>query len=276
MLVDLARATDRDLRRAARALAAEVLVPLARRGGGTPQRGVRRLATVAGGGLELDLDATVQRLASRPSPGADDMRWRAWRRPGRAYVLVIDASGSVTGPPLATAVVSAAALVSRLAPDDELAVIAFWSRPVVLRSVGESEPASRVLDRLFDLRGGDTTDLAAALRAAVGEASLARCPSREVIVLTDGMANAGADPLPVASTAATSGARLHVLGLSEEPDAVGRCRALAGAGGGGYAPLLRPSSAPAALACVLDGADSADEPATGPWDRSSSANIESA
>lgn len=253
LLAGMARATDRELRRQARAVAAELLVPVARHGSARPSPGVRRLVTAAGGGLELDLDATFSLIAERPYPDASDLRWRAWRRPGRAYVLVVDASGSVTGRPLDTAVVCAAALASRLQPTDELAAVAFWSRAVVLRAMASAEPPAKVLDALFDLRGGDTTDLAGGLAAALAQAGQARSSQRELLVLTDGMANAGNDPVAVAATASTSGASVHVLGLSEEPEAVERCRALAGAGAGRFAPLLRAGDAGRAVAEVLDG-----------------------
>jgi Ca-activated chloride channel family protein len=246
----MARATDRVLRARARALAGELLLPVARHGGDQRRRGAVRLVTSARDGLDLDLDATVER-AGGGRIGAEDLRWRRWERPGRAYVLLVDASGSVTGRPLATALVTAAALARRIGPDDQLAVVAFWSRAVVLRPVTSVEPATGVLDALFDLRGGDTTDLAGGLRAALAEAGRAVAGQRDVIALTDGMANAGDDPVEVAATAAAAGSRVHVLSLSDDASAVGACLAVAAAGGGRVAALPRPSVAPQALADIL-------------------------
>ena len=260
MLADMARATDRVLRDQARALAAELLLPVARHGGDHRRRGAARLVTSGRDGLDLDLDATFERAAGWGSPtgsgpgrriGADDLRWHSWERPGRAYVLLVDASGSVTGRPLATALVTAAALARRVGPDDQLGVLAFWSRAVVLRPVTSADPATAVLDALFDLRGGDTTDLAGGLEAALAQAGQAVAGMRDVIVLTDGMANAGGDPVSVAATASATGARVHVLRLSEDPEATIACLAVAEAGGGRVAYLPRPSAAPAALSEVL-------------------------
>jgi Mg-chelatase subunit ChlD len=261
LLADMARATDRALRDRARALAAELLLPVARHGGDHRRRGASRLVTSARDGLDLDLDATLERAAAAGSPtgasgpssriSADDLRWHSWERPGRAYVLLVDASGSVTGRPLATALVTAAALARRIGPDDQLAVVAFWSRAVVLRHVTSTDSATSVLDALFDLRGGDTTDLAGGLEAALAQAGRAVAGQRDVIVLTDGMANAGGDPVAVAATATATGARVHVLRLAEDPEAVAACLAVAEAGGGRVAALPRPSLAPAALSDVL-------------------------
>ncbi len=252
MLMDLTHATDRDLRVQARSAAARLLLPLARPASTPRSGGSGRLATVAApDGLDLDIDATLERLAERPHLDSNDLRWRAWRRSSVAYVLLVDASGSVSGDPLAAAVVAAASLALRLRPHDELAVVAFWSRAVVLRDVRSAAPATTVLDALFDLRGGDTTDLALGLRTALAQAGMARAGRREVVTLTDGMANEGGDPVVVAAATGAAGARLHVLALPGDDDGPAACARLADAGGGRTAPLLRPSQAAVALTEVL-------------------------
>lgn len=251
LLVDMARATDPRLREKARRLAPSLLVPAARIPGPSRPGGSARIGPVRDGGVDLDLDATFDRLAEHPELRADDLRWRGWRRPGRAVVLLIDASGSVTGAPLNTAIVTAAALAARSAPSDELAVVAFWSKSIVLRHMQDPAPPARVIDRLISLRGGDTTDLAGGLRAALSQVGAARAARRDVLVLTDGMANEGTDPLAVAASAAGLGAALHVLALSPDDEAVSACRALAGAGGGRFVTLHKAADAPAAVAEVL-------------------------
>lgn len=251
MLVDLTRATDPRLRARARRVAASLVIPAARVAGPSTAGGSARLGPVRDGGVDLDLDATLDRLGEHPQVRAEDLRWRGWRRPGRAAVLLIDASGSVTGPPLTTAVVTAAALAARAGPADELAVVAFWSRAVVLRHMRDPSPPARAVDRVLALRGGDTTDLAGGLTAALAQMALATAGRRDVIVLTDGMANEGGDPLSVASTAAATGASVHVLALARDEESRQACRDLAGAGGGRVAALGRAAEAPAALAELL-------------------------
>jgi Mg-chelatase subunit ChlD len=254
LLVDLTRATDPKLRERARQVAASLIIPACRRPGLSRPGGSARLGPVPDDGMDLDLDATLDRLGDGghlPAVTAEDLRWRGWRRPGRAVVLLVDASGSVTGPPLHTAIVTAAALAARSGPSDELAVVAFWSRSVVLRHMRDPSAPATVLHRLLALRGGDTTDLAGGLMTALDQMAAARVARRDVVVLTDGMANEGGDPLSVASSAATHGAAVHVLALDPDEDAVAACRALAGAGGGRFASLTRPADAPGAVAHVL-------------------------
>ena len=252
LLIDLSRATDPGLRDRARLLAARMVVPAARVTGEAVPGGSVRLGPVPGEGVDLDLDATLARLAESPHLEVGDLRWRGWRRPGRAVILLIDASGSVTGRPLTTAVVTAAALAARTGSDDELAVVAFWSQAVVLRPVRDPAPPAVVIDRMLALRGGDTTDLAGGLRAALAQAGLASALRRDVIVLTDGMANEGDDPLPIASAAAAARTRVHVLALSSaEPEAREACTRLAAAGGGCLEFLDTAAQAPAAVARIL-------------------------
>lgn len=256
LLIDLAQATDAKLRAQVKAVAARLLLPAARHRSDGARSGAARLITDRGPGIDLDADATIERLAdtAQMDPrgwSVDDLRWRTWRRPSRAYVMVLDASGSVTGKPLATALITAAALAGRLGPDDELSVVAFWSQAAILRHIGSADSPSTVLVRLLQLRGGDTTDLALGLRVGLSQAALARCARRDVIVLTDGMANAGDDPRQVAMAAASSGARVHTLAVSDHPDAAESCLRLADLGGGRSAVVAAPSQAPEALARIL-------------------------
>ena len=248
LLADLARATDPLLRAKARRLAVRLLVPPAR-AGETERRGSTRLATVTGDGLDLDLDATLEQSLEHRPIRAEDLRWRGWRSPGRAIVLLVDASGSVAGKPLTTAVTTAGALAAGLRTDDELAVIAFWSRAVVLRHLHSPAPTSAVLDSLLDLRGGSTTDLALGLRTALAQATAARVPHADVLVLTDGAWNEGEDPAPIAG--ASGAARVHTLVTVDDEEARTSCARIAAAGGGRSVPLLRPSDAPAAVRAVL-------------------------
>lgn len=251
LLVDLTRATDPRLRERARRVASSLVVPSARTSGPSVAGGSARMGPVRDGGVDLDLDATLEQLGETPHLRAGDLRWRGWRRPGRAVVLLIDASGSVTGPPLTTAIVTAAALAARCGPSDELAVVAFWSRSVVLRHMRDPSPLSRAVDRVLALRGGDTTDLAGGLTAALSQMALATAGRRDIVVLTDGMANEGGDPLSVASSAAGIGAAVHVLSLCPDEEALEACRSLAAAGGGRLAVLRRAADAPGAVADIL-------------------------
>jgi Mg-chelatase subunit ChlD len=252
LLADLARATDRELRRRVKELASRLLVPAPRLNDPKAPLGAARMLSGARAGVDLDLDATLEAWADQAGLlSQEQMSWWRWSRPSRAVVLVLDASGSTSGRPLTTAIVTAGALAGRLEPQDEAAVVAFWSKAVLLRHISSSNPPSQVLERLLDLRPGSTTNLAAGVRFGLEQLSLARSSTRELLVLTDGMANEGEDPVEVAGGAMAIGARLHVLSSSLEPEGWDRCCELASAGGGRAIPVHSPADVPFALESVL-------------------------
>ena len=117
-------------------------------------------------------------------------------------------------------------------PGDELGVIAFWSTAVVLRPLSADPRVDVVVDRLCDLRGGGTTDLELALQTAAAQIARSRAADRQVLLLSDGMATESPDPVNAASALARIPARLQVLALSGEEEAMASCAALAAAGGG--------------------------------------------
>ena len=251
LLAALGRAFDPALRATARLLATRLPVGTPR--AGVPDRpGTRRMVTRRDEtGSDIDLDATLAARGAEPRWRPEHVHTRGWRSTGRACVLLVDASGSVAGDELAVAVLTASALAQRMRPEDELAVVAFWSQAVVLRPLSADPRVDVVVGRLFDLRGGGTTDLDLGLRTAGAQLAGTRAAARDVVLLSDGVPTDSPDPLPAAAALARAGAHLHVLSLSEEPESVAYCAALAAAGGGRVAPLLRPTQAPDAVRTVL-------------------------
>jgi magnesium chelatase subunit D len=228
LLADLAAATDRELRAAARRLAARVFIRLGR--AGAPRaRGTRRLEPSRRGEGDLDLERTLARWPGRGPLHSEDLVTRAWAARTRAICLMVDASGSMSGPGVAMAAVAAAAVVlasgSRLAPS----VIAFSGEVRVLQPQGTRRPPDDLVGDLVGLRGHGVTDLAQALRAAAAQLATAGGDERVAVLLSDCLRTAGADP-----AGALGGIdRLHVLcpGDGSGPEA-GPAAALARAGGG--------------------------------------------
>jgi magnesium chelatase subunit D len=229
LLADLAAATDRELRAAARRLAARVFIRLGR--AGVPHaRGTRRLEPRRGGEGDLDLERTMARWPGRGPVPSEDLVTRAWAARTRAVCLMVDASGSMSGPGVAMAAVAAAAVVlasgARLAPS----VIAFSGEVRVLQPQGTRRPPEEVVGELVGLRGHGVTDLALALRAAAAQLARADGSERVAVLLSDCQRTAGADP-----AGALGGIdRLHVLCPSEPAgsEATQAAAALARAGAG--------------------------------------------
>ena len=159
----------------------------------------------AGHGLHVfgTLLATAgrQRAAGRPQPQPDDVR-RAIRegREGNLVIFVVDASGSMAARDRMSAVTGATLSLLRDAYQrrDKVAVITFRQQDaqVLLPPTSSVHIASRRLSRVDT---GGKTPLAQGLLAArdvvVREKARDRARRSLVVVLTDGRATGGADPL---------------------------------------------------------------------------------
>jgi hypothetical protein len=245
LLPDLARATDRELRAAARRLAARVFIRMAR-AGQQPARGTRRLGPGRTDG-DLDLDRTFDRWPGAGRPGPDDLVTRSWRAHRRALCLLIDSSGSMSGLAVAIAAVAAASLV--LAADSRLApgIISFRDDATVLRAQGTHGAPSPLVGDLLALRGHGVTDLAAALRAAAAQLAAVTADERVVLLLSDCLPTAGGDP----ALALTGISRLHVLCPLPTAESERAATALAGQGHGVSQPLRTLADVAPALTRVL-------------------------
>lgn len=177
----------------------------------------RDLLTVSGSGKlvsrpyrfgsdDIDLDRTLEALTEHPVPEDTDIIVRERMRSRRAVVLVVDVSGSMRGERARVAAATVGALAGALV-DDELAVIAFWQDAVLVQAVEDRQPASLIVERLLRVPTKGLTNIHFAL--GVGLAELARCRSRsrQGILLSDAVHNAGPDPRLIAGRYA----RLDVL-----------------------------------------------------------------
>jgi MoxR-like ATPase/Mg-chelatase subunit ChlD len=232
LLADLATATDRELRSAARRLAARVFVQVGRVGA-TRARGTRRLVPTRRPEGDLDLDRTLDRWSGVWPPAAEDLVTRNWTGSRRAVCLVVDRSGSMQGLGVAIAAVAAAGVV--LAADERLqtSVLTFADDVTVLQPLGRHRAAEDVVLDLVGLRGHGKTDLGVALRGARRELTPATADERVVVLLSDCLSTAG-EP---AETALAGIDRLHVLCPLPSEEALAASRLLAARGGGRMEPV---------------------------------------
>ena len=198
-----------------------------------------------GGDLDVDasIDALVTSRAADMAIDPDDLRIRAWSTPGTAICLMVDRSGSMTGRPLATAAVAAAAVAWR-SPDD-YSVLSFGKDVIAAKSQDAPKSNERVIDSVLALRGFGTTDVAGALTAAADQLSRSRAGRKVAILLSDCRATVPGDIVGAAS-------RLDELVIiapeSDDAEAI----ELAQDAGARVTTVSGPSDSAAALARVLD------------------------
>lgn len=197
LLADLTGATDVRLRELARRLAGRLVLDLTRTAK-RPTRGIGRMRTVpADRSLgDLDVDASVEALtearAARRAADVEELRVRDWTRPDTALCLLIDRSGSMGGARLAAAALAAAACAWR-APQD-LSVLAFSDKVIVVKDQCTPRPTALVVDDVLSLRGFGPTDLALGLRTAAAQLATSRAGRRLTVLLSDCRPTTGRDP----------------------------------------------------------------------------------
>jgi magnesium chelatase subunit D len=254
LLADLSQATDTSLRVLARKLAARVFIQLGS-AGRQSSRGPRRMRSVVRGTGDVDLDATLDRLAGSWPPSADDLVTRSWQAHRRSVCLLVDASGSMSGLALAMAAVATASVL--LAADGRLdaGALAFSGTVTMLQRPGIRQPPEQVVGRLLGLRGHGLTDVAGALRAAAAELAAATAAGeRGVVLLSDCVSTTGADP----ADALAGIDRLDVLypvpsEREPEPGSAATAERLARLGGGTCRPVRTLADIPSALTLLLSG-----------------------
>ena len=257
LLADLARATDRELRAAARKLAGRVFIQLGRTGPAR-SRGTRRLGSGRTGEGDLDLDRTLDHWSGPWPPASEELITRSWTAHRKAVCLLVDSSGSMSGLAVALAAVAAAGVVLASHRRLEASVVAFSEEVRVLGPRGVHRPAEELVADLVSLRGHGLTDLAVALREASRQLAGAAADERIVVLLSDCLHTTGAEP----ATALAGIDRLHVLcplptersasGTSIHAEEATRAAiALATRGGGQYQPVRRLTDIAPALSRLL-------------------------
>lgn len=247
LLADLTGATDPALRELARRLAGRLFLDVSRSGVVRP-RGVGKMVTAPyrpdAGDIDLDssMSAVIEARAARQAVDPEGLKVRSWAKPGTAFSLLVDRSGSMGGKPLATSAMAAAAVAWR-SPDD-YSVIAFGKDVVVAKSQDVMKSSELVVNDVLALRGFGTTDLAGALRAAGEQLGRSRAGRRIVIVLSDCRATVEGD------VEASARALDEIVILAPAGDDV-EARQLAGRLGARIAVVDGPSDIPAALQLAL-------------------------
>lgn len=101
-----------------------------------------------------------------------------------SIVIAIDTSGSMAGQPIEAARAAAGTLIQRLAPDDQIAVVAFSDAPRVVSPFGA--PRSATQSALKSLTASGNTALYAALDESLRLLTTRSADRRVLVLLSDG------------------------------------------------------------------------------------------
>jgi Mg-chelatase subunit ChlD len=172
---------------------------------------------------ELDLESTLE----RPRPWAPtDLRLTRPVAREIDVVAILDMSLSMTGDKIALVAVAAAILRLKL---EHVAVVAFDTHTHVLARVGERVGTRELVRRVLTVPAQGYTNIEGGLSGALEQLRGSGRRDRVGMLLTDGVANVGGDPVRLAARFP----RLHVVHLGDHhPQGARTCRRMATAGRG--------------------------------------------
>ncbi|TAK73832.1 MAG: VWA domain-containing protein [Dehalococcoidia bacterium] len=138
-----------------------------------------------------------------------------------AIVLAIDTSGSMAGAPIVAARQAARDLIGRLAPEDQVSLLAFATTPTILRPFSTDRTA--LLASVDSLQASGATALYGAIAQAAGQLSNAPAGTDRVLVLlSDGADDGGVSKVTREESlrllAATTGVKAYAIGFGEATD----------------------------------------------------------
>jgi Mg-chelatase subunit ChlD len=158
---------------------------------------------------ELDVDRTLEEQIGRTHLDNEGIYCHEKTRQKGSYVLMLDVSNSMHREKIAIGAIATGVFAGKLRHDFH-GVLTFARSPVVIKHVSEPNNLERLMDRMLDIRSGGATNIRSALLQGRALLNEARTASRTGIIVTDGWATTGGDPVEVAAWYD----RLHVLGIS--------------------------------------------------------------
>lgn len=197
---------------------------------------------------EFDLDATLEHIINKiPFATYTDIVGIERKSRKKIGTIILDTSGSMTGPKLLTSALAAAVAAYHLR-QDQYALVAFNTASQIIKSMNQTATIDYIVDTILDTEPAGFTNIADGLETAFTEYQRSRRRESWAVLITDGIANRGGSPYPHASHYYS----LHVLQTpGTHPQGSETCKRIAALGGGHHIKVNDYTDVPYALMKLL-------------------------
>jgi MoxR-like ATPase len=197
---------------------------------------------------EFDLEQTLENKLGKNCLDYQDIVSIERQRKKSAISLILDTSNSMQREKIITAALVVGVLAYKFR-DDHYSVITFKEKAEVVKPITEDLDMEKMIDRMLDLKPGGLTNIREALEKGLEELNKLCLHERVGILITDGWATVGGDPMNIADKYP----KLHVL---QVPLGIGggdseTCMNLAKVGKGNYSYVHNFYQLPRAIMHVL-------------------------
>jgi magnesium chelatase subunit D len=158
---------------------------------------------------EIDVERTLEEQLGHCRFEAEDIYCREKIRQERGYVLLLDVSNSMHKEKIAIGAIATGVFASKLRKDRH-GVVAFAADARTIKPMTEANNLERLMDRMLDIQSGGATNMRKALLKGLEIFEESEYRQKRGIIVTDGRATLGGDPVETASKYD----RLDVMGLS--------------------------------------------------------------
>jgi Mg-chelatase subunit ChlD len=197
---------------------------------------------------EFDLDATLESTFDKPEyiTYTDIIGIERIARK-KIGTIILDTSGSMTGPKLLTSALAAAVAAYHLR-HDKYALIAFNTAASIIKPMDTSTTIDYIVDTILDTEPAGYTNITDGLKTAYTQYQRAKRRESWAILITDGIYNRGGNPEPHARKYHS----LHVLQTpGTHPQSEQTCQRIAQLGGGRHIRVEDHTAVPRALMQLL-------------------------
>ncbi len=158
---------------------------------------------------EIDVDRTLEEQLGHNALQYENIYCHEKIKQKSSYVLMLDVSNSMHQEKVAIATIATGVFAHKLRNDNH-GVLTFAKDVNIIKDTSDQNILTKLVDKMLNIKSGGSTNIRLALIKGLELLEKGKSQLKTGIIVTDGWATTGGDPVEIASKYD----RLHVLGIS--------------------------------------------------------------